>query len=230
VIVPLGDGFSSYISYSHSSRQPSYTELNYESPGSLGNRGLEPEESIEGEGGIKWTDGALLSCKVSVFTRRTENTVDWIKASSDSPRWEATNIGDVETMGTEMEVVYTPVPLAQLHFLYTYLDKNSETNFYASRYVMDFPEHYLKFIAKCRITQQLELAFSQTLRIQRDNQLRNSDNVGAVGDIYLKLVPPKEKGIEFTLSVDNLWNDDFEFFAGQRAPGRRISLSLTSYF
>lgn len=230
VILPLGSGFSSYLAYYHSSRQPSYTELNYESPGSLGNQGLEPEKSIETEGGLKWTDGSLLTCKVSVFTRQTENTVDWIKQLQDSPRWEANNIGDIETRGTELELVYTPSPLSQLHLVYTYLDKISETNFYASRYILDFPEHYLKFIAKYRITQRCELTLLQSLRIQTDNPLRNSDSVGTEGNIYLKLLPSKDKGMEITFGVDNLWNDKFEIFVGQHPPRRRVSLSLTSYF
>jgi outer membrane receptor protein involved in Fe transport len=93
----LAPGQTLFANYTESIRRPSYLELNYESPSSLGNQGLKHQHSRVFEAG--W-EGASREAKgrVTAFADETKNAVDWLLDRS-SGRWVAENVPRVTTLG-----------------------------------------------------------------------------------------------------------------------------------
>ena len=215
-----------FASYTEGVRRPSFTELNYDSPGSLGNQGLERQETAEYEIGWRGSHGSHGAWQLSTFHRRSRNTVDWIKQTGDSPRWLATDLGTVETWGVDLHGRYAVARSLEISGAYGWLHKDYDPKVFASRYVLDYPAHLVQLSATWWMTPVVRLAYSQLLRWQEGLPARQGDDFGAGGRAALTWAPQAMKGVEITLACDNVWDDDFETYVGQPVTGRRAWLSL----
>jgi len=214
-----------YGTYSETVRQPSFTELNYESPGSLGNRGLRRQETRNAEAGVRGAHGAA-AWHAAAFISISEHTVDWAKPDPTSPRWEALDLGRVETRGVELESRYWDEPLSG-SLGYTFLSKSSAVDPYASRYVLDFPEHLLKCSGTVRLNAQWRLTGSQGLRWQTRNPAHSGRRWGLPATASVHWAPRLVKFLDLSMTAENLWGDDFESYPGLPAAPRRVSLAAT---
>lgn len=225
--VEIAENSSVYCSYTESVRRPSFTELNYDSPGSLGRQGLKRQQARSFEAGWRWESPRSMDWQLALFHRRSKNTVDWIKELSTSPRWVATDLGTVDTRGAELAVRYVPAGRFRIIAAYTWLDKVHDTELYASRYVLDYPRHLAQLSAVWRVNGSCEIVAAQALRRQTANPIRTSDRSATNGRLALHMTPGRLDGIKLTFLVDNIWNNHFEVFAGQPVAGRRFSAALT---
>lgn len=223
----LTEASSVYVSYSGTVRQPSYTELNYDSPGSLGNSGLERQEALNIEAGYKWEPLSIFSCRLAGIGQYSENTVDWVRESSESTKWTAMNLGDVDTVGVEMELWCVPAEDMGVSTSYTWLHKENDADIYASRYVLDYPEHLVQVSAIVRLCSYSSLVAGQSIRWQTDNPMRGSDEFSAIGRIALQNRLVAFIDGTLTVAVDNIWDDDFEDYAGAPVSGRMLSVQLS---
>jgi len=217
------------LAYSESVRQPSYTELNYESPASLGNAGLQNQAATTMELLLQGESAARrLAWKVGVFHQTTRNTVDWIRVNEDSPRWEALNIGSVDTAGVEAGVRWQTENGRRLAAHYTGLVKSEDTDFHASRYALDYPEHLLQLSGYLPLGTRLGVEWLQNVRHQDENPLRESSDTGYDATLALHALALKSPHVQLTLAINNLWDDDFEIFPGQATVSpQRVSASVT---
>lgn len=225
----LSDNLTAFASYSESVRLPSYTELNYNSPGSLGNRGLGPQTSAQTEIGMKGIPSEVMDWKACVFHRRTQNTIDWTKPTAGG-RWTATDIGALNTYGVEARLGWYPAQNIEAQFAYTWLHKNKEADDfgeYASRYALDYPEHLAQASLLWRPCQSLELGTVQTLRLQTENNTRTSSDFGADSSFVVRYTPKRIDYATLSLQISNAWDDNFQAFPGQRPPERYAGVSLT---
>ena len=225
--VGVADGLSVFAAYTETVRQPSFTELNYESPASLGNMGLDRQEARTLEGGVKGQAGDAVDWRAAVFHRRSENTVDWVRLTPESVRFEATDLGEVDTLGVELSVDAALREELDLTAAYAWLDKDEALEVYAGRYALDYARHRVTLAGVWRVCEGLEVVGTQTLRWQRENPLRRSDDFGADGALAVHAAVPAVEALVVTLAVENLWDDDFEVYAGQRVAGRRFSGGVT---
>ena len=216
-----------YLTYTETVRQPSFTELNYESPGSLGNSGLERQESRALEAGIQRQLCARTEGHVAVFQQWTDESVDWVRKTAESTRYEAVNIDKVDALGAEVGLRGDLNDHVGLDGQYAWINKDDDADVYASRYALDYPEHLLQLSAVWRVTEALKLTGTQTLRWQTENALRTSDDFAALGSVAAHVNLPKFPQAVLTLALDNLWDDDFQVYAGQPTAGRRASAGLT---
>jgi iron complex outermembrane receptor protein len=132
--------------FSKVNRIPTYTDLYYVSPSEQGNANLVAEEALTGEFGyIFKTNKTLL--KASAFWRKSDNAIDWQKATPTSP-WTAQNIGKIETKGVELEAVYQFASWIGTSVGYTYIDNQRLASNIVSRYSLDNLKHQL--VAKLR--------------------------------------------------------------------------------
>lgn len=103
VAIPVADGVRLRASASRGFRAPTWTELYYVDPTSVGNANLVPEQFWSGDAGarIGHTGGVLLD--LGVFARDAQNLIDWVKPAGAAPTvpWVATNIGDAQYRGVE---------------------------------------------------------------------------------------------------------------------------------
>ena len=224
----MSDRLRLRLSHSQSVRQPSYTELNYESPASLGNAGLENQTAETTEllasGDAAWG----LVWRLGVFQRVTRDAVDWVRVTEDATRWTAQNLERVDTDGIEVGIRHTARGGSRVAAHYMFLHKSTDTPFYSSRYALDYPEHYILISGLWQISSRVGVEMTQVFRQQRENPLREGDDSGLDGTLALHVVPHRHPRTQISLMVNNLWDDDYAYFPGQATVSpRRISAGVT---
>ena len=101
----INDKLKIYGNIGYTYRIPTYTDLYYSDPTTLGNENLEPEEAISEELGIKF-HADNFDATFAVFNRDSNNLIDYVKENEDD-RWQATNIRDLNTFGFEINSSYS---------------------------------------------------------------------------------------------------------------------------
>ncbi len=64
-------------------RLPTYTDLYYSDPATVGNPGLQPETAWSYDGGLEWTLARRLAGSVTVFRRDEKNDIDYVLVPDD---------------------------------------------------------------------------------------------------------------------------------------------------
>ncbi|WP_218598030.1 TonB-dependent receptor [Polaribacter sp. NJDZ03] len=87
-------------------RIPTYTDLFYNDPRTIGNENLDPEEAFAQEIGLKYNSGKF-TASMAVFNRDADNLIDFIRPDTDATsKYTATNIAKVNTQGFELNADY----------------------------------------------------------------------------------------------------------------------------
>ena len=214
-----------YASYSALKREPSYTELYYHSIANKGNPDLSYSESHSVFLGYRMEKKGMFSADTGTFARKENHSVDWLW-NTNSTKWEATDVGEVDTYG-----MWAGTALFYNDFLikgtYSFLHKESDYNFYASRYMFDYPEHLFHFSVAWRLMKRVSLSFAQAIRYQTLNPERTSNRTGKGAEAGIIWQPTGNEAVQVKLLCENLWNDDFQFLPGQKPVSRLVSLGLT---
>ena len=222
----LVPGQSLFLDYAEAARQPSFTELNYNSPGSLGNQGLQTQHTRSLEGGWKGRADAY-GWKLALFGEQSRNTVDWIRTNPAATQWLAADLGQVDTLGLEAFADWRPGPGWTLDASYTVLHKDAARDAYASRYILDYPEQDVAVGLRRELAAWCEFRIRQGLRYQVDNPARGSSRIALPATASLSFRPLRNPQTRFDIGVENLWNSNFEEFPGQPPAGQRFCASLS---
>lgn len=220
----INDDHALFLSYTEAVRQPSYTELNYNSPSSLGNSGLERQETHTAEFGWKGRSDPF-SWRVAGFHEQGRNIVDWIRTAPAS-RWTAANLRDVETWGFTADGRAALSSDTDVGLDLLALEKDCGTGFYASRYAMDYPELSAGATLRHRLTRDLLVRLHQSLARYEDNPVRQHGDLLADTDAELQWHLPRLTGFTLNAGVANLFDSDFQLYPGQESAGRRYFASL----
>ena len=132
----LLDNLRAYGNLGSTYRVPTFTDLNYKSPNTIGNSNLEPEKAFAQELGFKWNTSRF-DASVAAFNRNSNKLIDYVKMQNSDP-WQAQNIQDVVTRGVETQLLYkfTVNSFRQkLQLGYTYIEDNvKKSEFIYSQY------------------------------------------------------------------------------------------------
>jgi iron complex outermembrane receptor protein len=217
-------GQTLFASCTAAERRPSYTELNYESPDSLGNSGLQRARMRTCEAGWRATWPAF-DCRVTVFAEDGRNMVDWIRASADS-RWTAANLARVRTLGAAADAALALTDAVELTLRVLLLHKESDTDLYASRYALDYPTQELRLGLRLRLTPDLGLRLWQGAAHYADNAARTGRDCQFASGVEARWRLACAPGLTLAAGAVNIWDEAFEVFPGQPEVGRRAYTSL----
>ena len=216
------------LSYREAYRAPSYTELNYESPSSLGNSGL----PLKGRRTVA-LDLVRDRARIGFFYARSSHLVDWLK-SSPSSAWYATDLGEVDVFGASGEGEWKLGGGVTLRAEGELAKKFSDADYYASRYALDYPLAGLVGTLKWEIVEGLAVSWRQGVEvwernpIRRGGRIRNVSRAEASWELpFLRGVTARLRGVTARLGVDDIFDQGFEVFPGQRAAGISAYASLT---
>ena len=127
-----------YANFGKTYRIPTYTDLYYSDRNTIGNPDLEPEHAISNELGFKY-DSEKIKFSTSFFQRKSTNIIDYVK-ESESDKWKATNIRNLDTKGFDFDFNY--INLIRIGYTYLFDDSYvNEINF--SRYAINSFRHQL---------------------------------------------------------------------------------------
>jgi iron complex outermembrane receptor protein len=194
-------------------RVPTYTDLYYHDPANRGSPDLRPETAWSYEGGADWNAGGRWRAMATVFHRREQDGIDYVRASP-TDLWRAANIQRLRFTGLETGVTVRPHRTHQVDLHYTGL-RGAQTALggLQSKYVFNYPVH--TGIASWMAA--LPGQFSFRMRLGAAERLRRSPY--AVWDVY---AARGGKRLRPFLQFSNLNDARYQEIPGVAMPGRSV--------
>ena len=126
-------------------RLPTYTDLYYSDPTTVGNSKLKPESAWSYEGGFDWYPRRSVAVSVTGFYSPQTNFIDYVR-TSPTTQWHATNLNLFAFAGTEASMSWQVNHSQQVNLSWTWLDgAQSVLNGLQSEYVFNYPVHNAVF-------------------------------------------------------------------------------------
>ncbi len=120
-------------------RIPTYTDLYYSDPTTIGNPTLKPESAWTGDGGVDWAPSTRVALNVTGFYSRQHNAIDYVRASP-AQKWQAVNLSGLQFSGVESTFTWIPAESQTVHVAWTALHgAQSALNGLQSEYVFNYP-------------------------------------------------------------------------------------------
>jgi vitamin B12 transporter len=191
-----------YGNLGYTYRVPTFTDLNYKSPTTIGNPDLEPEKAFSQEIGLKW-NRTRFNASVAVFNRDSNRLIDYVKTQNIDP-WQPQNIQDVTTKGFETQLDYTFTVNSfnqKLQLGYSFIeDKIKQSSYNFSQYSVNSLKHqvvgsyYMQFLKN----------FTNSI-LYRYSERTSGDSYSVVdlGAAYTL------NAFEFSLFANNVFNTEY---------------------
>jgi len=201
---------------SRSMRLPSFTELYYDDPTTLGDADLAPEKAINYQLGLDYQKKELFLGGL-VFLRQEKNLIDWVKTSPSQAKWQAENILGSDVLGFEGSIDYTLNDYLKVSANYTYVNKRTNEDSYIYKYGQNYCRHLANAEMEFRLPRGKQvLSFSYKKKPQRRGWF--------IMDIHLAYNIKKIPEIFF--NITNLFNVEYQEIEGIPQPGRYIEGGL----
>jgi len=131
-------------------RIPTYTDLYYSDPSTLGNSSLKPESAWSGDAGADWTPSAKLSLSFTGFYSHKHDTIDYVKSATvpnaylpvgcPANIWCADNLNGLHFAGVESTLTWIPKKSQKVRIAWTGLHgAESALHGLTSEYVFNYP-------------------------------------------------------------------------------------------
>jgi outer membrane receptor protein involved in Fe transport len=88
-------------------RLPTYTDLYYSDPSTIGNPNLKPESAWSGDGGVDWYANRRTTTSLTTFYSRQHDAIDYVRANVMQP-WRAVNLSGLRFAGLEGMLTWSP--------------------------------------------------------------------------------------------------------------------------
>ncbi len=212
-----------YANMGYTFRIPTYTDLYYNSPTTIGNIELKPEEALSEEFGIRFSTNNLI-INTAVFYRDSRNLIDYVKENEED-KWQAVNLTEVTTKGfeTEAQFKFNFLKFGQkVHVGYTFLDENildQEIPF--SRYSLNSIKH--------QITVNFDSQFLKYLRQNLAFRFVERPDGTSYNVVDFKLTA-MYKELEFSGMFNNFFNTEYTETNLVPMPGSNVLFSLKYTF
>lgn len=122
----------------HGYRLPTFLDLYYSDPTTIGNPNLKPESSWSYEGGVDWTPGrAPVTVTATGFSLRQKDGIDYSKYDLSKP-WQATNVANFAYNGAEANVRVRLPARQQVQLGYTAVQATSPPKGLISEYAFNY--------------------------------------------------------------------------------------------
>ena len=128
-----------HCAVSRNIRVPSFTELYYNDPTTVGNSNLSAEKSLNYEFGYE-IKKEKFSFGPTVFFRREDSFIDWVK-TDPSQLWQAQNIPGTDCFGIEARLGVELNRITSVDTNYTYINKSADNNGYLFKYGPNYARH-----------------------------------------------------------------------------------------
>jgi outer membrane cobalamin receptor len=192
-------------------RIPTYLDLYYADPATIGNPNLKPESTWSFEAGVDWFPKDNLAWTTTAFDSRQRNTIDYTRASAANP-WQASNLPGLSFTGVETTLDWRLSHSQQLKASWTLLvGAQDALRGLQSEYVFNYPTN----------NGRLEWTWSSAHDLLVDSRL------GVVQRFHTDPYPVWDNSIACAagrirpyLQMINLFNTGYEEIVGVRMPGR----------
>ena len=120
-------------------RIPTYTDLYYSDPTTIGNPNLKPESVWSADGGVDWIPSSRFTISATGFYSRQHDTIDYVR-SAPAAQWNATNLNGLHFRGVESSVTWMPAKTQTIRIAWTGLaGAQGSVNGLQSEYALNYP-------------------------------------------------------------------------------------------
>ncbi len=216
----INENLRAYSNVGYTYRVPTYTDLYYSSPTTIGNEKLIPEKALSEEIGIRYFKNSL-SLSLVLFKRKAKDLIDYIKSIESDP-WQATNIRELNTSGIEtslgIKIYGNNKKNHYINLGYSYLkDDLMPSEIQYSRYAINSLKHHVTSNISVALTKKLSSS------IIYKYAERTSGNNYSVVDIKAQLVFKK---FDFSIMVNNVFETEYYETNLVPMPGRSYLFSF----
>jgi outer membrane cobalamin receptor len=198
-------------------RIPTYTDLYYSDPTTIGNPNLKPESAWTGDGGADWAPNTRITLAVTGFYTRQHNAIDYVRPSP-AQKWQAVNLNGLHFSGIESSFTWIPAESQTVRIAWTALHgAQSVLNGLQSEYVFNYPVQ--------NIHADWSIAFRHSFAITNGVQLaqRYKQTVYPVWNVAVTHDSGK---IRPYVRLTNLSNTGYQEITGVNMPSRSITGGL----
>jgi outer membrane receptor protein involved in Fe transport len=194
-------------------RLPTYLDLYYSDPTTIGNPNLKPESAWNFEAGADWYANAHIFFSSTGFYSRQRYAIDYVRTDA-SDLWHATNLSGLRFAGWENAAVWQPSHSSQLRASWTLLAGAQQAlHGLQSEYVFNYPINN----ASIELTHVWNAAYMIHTRIGVTE--RYQQDPYAVWDLSLA----RERGsIHPYLRLSNVTNTGYQEILNVQMPGRTV--------
>ncbi len=214
-------------------RLPTYTNLYYSDPATIGNAKLKPELAWSGEAGADWAPSSRFSISATGFYNRQHDTIDYVRAASlpnsllpswcPANTWCAINISGLRFAGAESSATWIPAKGQTVQVAWTGLaGAQAPMNGLQSEYALNYPVENLHATwvyvlgHALAVTNSVELA---KLYPQPGNPPWNATPY----PVWNAAVTHDSGELRPYLRIGNLSNTGYQEIDGVAMPGRSIT-------
>lgn len=192
-------------------RLPTYTDLYYSDPSTIGNAHLKPESAWSGDGGADWYANARLTASATVFYSRQHDAIDYVRANP-AQRWQAANLVGLRFTGVESSLAWQATQRQAIRLGWTALSgAQAALHGLQSEYVFNYPVNNASFEWLGTLKNEY------LLRTQLQIAQRYHHDAYPVWN----LEAAREHGwFQPYLRIDNLSNTGYQEIEGVPMPGR----------
>ncbi|MFH1889225.1 MAG: TonB-dependent receptor [Candidatus Omnitrophota bacterium] len=201
---------------SRNMRIPSFTELYYNDPTTLGNSALSAEKSLNYQAGYDYKKDNL-SSGLTLFYRQEEDLIDWIKRSPSQAKWQVENITEAQVSGIESYFKLKINPVISIDFNYTFINKRINDNGYLYKY----GPNYIKHLVNNAVTLNLPFGVQSIGATYKKRPSRRGWFL-----LNSRLAYNLPKNSQIFLEVTNLLNVEYQEIEGIPQPGRWVEGGL----
>ena len=198
-------------------RIPTYTDLYYSDPSTIGNPDLKPESAWSGDGGLDWIAGAKLTLSVTGFYARQHDTIDYVRPSS-AVQWHAVNLSGLSFGGVESSATWIPVKSQTVRIAWTALHgAQSALHGLQSEYVFNYPVQNIHATWTARAFHNWTMS----------NMVQIAQRYKQTAYPVWNLAVAHDAGrIRPYLRLENLSNTGYQEITGVAMPGRSITAGV----
>jgi len=220
----INDDIKLYSNIGYTYRVPTYTDLYYNSPTTIGNDNLNPEKALTQEFGARFDKNGL-HINFVVFNRDASDVIDYVKNIESAP-WEAFNIREINTKGYEVDLSYDFYLAAflkhSINIGYTNIEDDlKQTDFGFSRYALNSLKNHITTSYSFEIKKNLNssIVYKYAERSFGENY--------SVMDLKLNYTL---KNYKISLTGNNLFDAIYSETNLVEMPGRNILVGLNVKF
>ena len=137
--VRVRDGLKLRANVGYGFRIPTYTDLYYSDPTTVGNAHLKAESAWSGNAGADWRVSSRVVVSATAFYSRQHDTIDYVRANAND-LWHAANLKGLHFAGVESSLTWAPAESQSVRVSWTALHgAQSALHGLQSEYVFNYP-------------------------------------------------------------------------------------------
>jgi iron complex outermembrane receptor protein len=195
-------------------RIPTFTDLYYSDPTTVGNPNLKPESAWSADFGADWAPSARISLSATGFYSRQHDAIDYVRASAAQP-WQAANLSGLQFEGVETTFTWAPARSQSVRISWTGLHgAQAALHGLQSEYIFNYPVENIH----ASWTATLGHAFVMTNAVQLAERYQQT-----VYPVWNATFTHDSGRIRPYLRLSNLSNTGYQEITGVNMPSRSIT-------